>query len=127
MQINIRATNMELTPNLKNYTEKRLKGLDKFIDPGKPEISGFVEIGKITKHHREGNIFRAEIQLKHPDYRSDLRVETESQDLYAAIDEASEKIKRVLIQSKEKRKSFVKRGARLFKKIVYETIGKRFD
>lgn len=118
MNINTKATNMELTQPIKDYIEKRMLGLSKFGNSEEAEIVARVEVGKITKHHRTGDVFRAEIQISHPNYEKNLRAVAECDDLYAAIDKAREQMKRELGETKDKRKSLVKKGARLFKKII---------
>jgi ribosomal subunit interface protein len=109
---------MELTQPIKDYIEKRMLGLSKFGNSEEAEIMARVEVGKTTKHHRAGDVFRAEIQIDHIGYEKNLRVVAERDDLYAAIDEARERMKEELSETKDKRKSLVKKGARLFKKII---------
>lgn len=118
MQINIKATNIELTPAIKGYVEKRLSGLDKFINTSEAEMLAFVEVGKTIGGQRSGNIFRAEVQLKHPDFKESLRSVSENGDLYAAVDGVREKIKRELGKEKDKKRTLVQKGARLFKKLI---------
>lgn len=127
MQINIKATNIELTSSIRDYIDKRIGSLEKFIGSTDGSIQAWVEVGRTTKHHQSGDIFRAEVQIRFPYYEKGIRAEITHSDLYAAIDEAREQIKRELIEVKDKKRTLVQKGARLFKKIVYETIGKRFD
>ncbi len=114
MNINIKATNIELTSAIKNYVEKKIGGLEKFVDAN---TQAFVEIGKTTKHHRTGNVYRAEVQMQIPG-RDSVRVEVNNNDLYAAIDIARVETKEKLVQTKEKRKSLIRQGAKFIKKII---------
>ena len=62
----IKSTNIGLTEAIKNYCLKRLGELDRLLSNfGQPQDAR-VEIGKITNHHKKGNIFRFEINLKVP-------------------------------------------------------------
>jgi putative sigma-54 modulation protein len=73
-----------------------------------------VEIGRTTKHHQAGDIFRAEINLS---INGKLfRVESEQESLYAAIDEVRDDLEREIKKFKEKRETIFIRGARSIKK-----------
>ncbi len=118
MKINIKATNFELTPAIKEYIEEKVGGLEKFIHHPDSSIQTWVEVGLTTRHHQKGDIYRAEIQISLPHIVNGVRVESEQEGLYAAIDDARDEMKRELIKIKEKGTTLVKRGARLFKKII---------
>ena len=63
MQIIIKTKNLELTPSLKNYINKRIEGLKKFVN----KVSDiFVEVEKETLHHKKGEIFRTEALVHFP-------------------------------------------------------------
>jgi len=62
MKINIKTTNISLTPAISEYIEKRIGSLDKFYKK-EEDIVINVEVGKTTEHHKSGDIFRAEINL----------------------------------------------------------------
>jgi putative sigma-54 modulation protein len=127
MEINIKATNIELTPFIRDYINKRIGGLEKFIGSTDSSVRLWVEVGKTTRHHRAGDVFRAEVQIRFPRYEKGIRAEVRHSDLYAAIDEAREQIKKDLNKIKNRKRTLVQKGARLFKKLIYEAIGKRFD
>ncbi|KKR49122.1 MAG: Ribosomal subunit interface protein [Candidatus Magasanikbacteria bacterium GW2011_GWC2_40_17] len=101
MQITIKATGIELTQAITNYVNEKIGGLEKYLkrlDQGSVEAR--VEVGKITKHHNKGDIFRAEINLTVPG--KVLRAEEENSNLYAAIDLMHDEIKRQIVSFKEK-------------------------
>lgn len=112
--INIKATNMELTPAITDYVNKRLASLDKFAK-GR-EMNGYVEVGKTTHHHKQGEVFKAEFDIQ-MDGES-FFTEASTSDLYAAIDEAKEEIIRKITHTKDRRKTLFKRGAMSVKKMV---------
>ena len=61
---NIKSTNFDLTAAIKSYVEKRMGELDRVLTHlGQPQEAR-VEIGKISNHHKKGDIFRFEINLK---------------------------------------------------------------
>ncbi len=118
MQIQIKATNFELTPAIKDYIEEKVGSLEKFIHNSDPSVRAWVEVGMTTKHHQSGDIFRAEIQFRLPHTEKGVRTESEQETLYAAIDDAREEMKRELSRLKDKKTSRARKGARLFKKLI---------
>lgn len=100
MQSILKATNLELTPAIKAYIEKKLEMVDKYL--GKQDvISCHFEVELVTRHHQKGEIFRAEINLTLP--HSLLRVERTAEDLYKAIDKTKDHLVELIKRSKEKR------------------------
>jgi ribosomal subunit interface protein len=118
MNINIKATNMELTPAIKDFIEKKIKGLEKFIGHPDGGIYATVEVGMTTRHHQSGNIFRAEIQIDVPHLMKGARAESLHADLYTAIEDAKDLMKLELSKGKEKKISLARRGARAFKRFI---------
>jgi len=99
MTINIKATNITLTKNLKNYIREKIGSCQKFINTKfPPEV--YVEIEKTTRHHKKGNIFRAEVNLVLP--KKLIRVEAKREDIYLAINETKDLLQRELKQYKSK-------------------------
>lgn len=114
MNINIKATNMELTGAISDYVNKRLAAVEKFSKGA--EMSGYVEVGKTTNHHKQGDVYKAEFSI-------DINGEhffaaSEESDLYAAIDAAKEDISRTISQNKDRKQTLFKRGATSVKKML---------
>lgn len=118
MQINIKATNIELTPAIRDFTEKKVGGLEKFIGRADGAIKAYVEVGMTTRHHSAGNIFRAEIQITVPHIEKGIRIEAVDDDLYTAIEKAKDEMKLELAKLKDKKISLVRRGARALKEFI---------
>ena len=118
MKINIKATNFELTPAIKEYIEEKIGGLEKFIHNPDDSVQAWVEVGLTTRHHQKGDIYRAEIQIRLPRVENGIRTESEQEDLYTAIDDARNEMKLELLKVKGKKRSLALRGARLFKRLV---------
>jgi ribosomal subunit interface protein len=114
MNISIKATNIELTQALKDYTEKRISGIEKF-SPEK--MTTFVEIGKTTEHHRQGDIFKAEVNIT-TSLGNQFYAISETSDLYQSIDEVRDEIVREISSSKGKKEALWKRGARKVKDMI---------
>lgn len=108
MKINIKATNISLTSSITEYIEKKLSMLEKFFK-NTDDVLINIEVGKTTKHHKSGDVFKAEINiLKNGENFYEI-VETE--DLYAAIDEVKDLISYRLSSDKKRVLHLVRRGA----------------
>jgi ribosomal subunit interface protein len=114
MNISIKTTNIELTPALKDYTEKRLNNAAKFIGN---DVFINVEIGKTSNHHKQGDIFRAEINLTTA-LGKQFRAVSEKPDLYEAIDDVRDEIVSAVSSEKGKTEALWKRGARKIKNMM---------
>jgi len=127
MKIVIKATNLKLNQELINYIQEKIGSLEKFakifqsekyynsfFTKGKPRVEVWLEVGKTTRHHRKGDVFRAEAQMRLPG--KSLRVESEREDLKLAITEVKDELQRELKQYKNKLTAQTKRKTRVLKK-----------
>lgn len=115
MNISIKTTNIELTPALRDYTEKRISGLNKFSNE---EITAAVEIGKTSNHHKNSeDLYRAEVNIN-TSLGKQFRAVSEKSDLYEAIDDVREQMSRELSSAKGKKDALWKKGARKIKSIM---------
>lgn len=114
MNINIKATNMEITPAIREYVEKRVSSLSKFETKG--ELSGYIEIGKTTNHHKQGDVYKAEIDITVNS--TNFFAVSETSDLYAAVDAAKDEITRKITSAKDRKQTLFKRGAVSVKKML---------
>src|SRR5690349_10140752 len=111
MNIQIKGTNLQLSPSIKSYIEDKIGNLAKFIDPRGVEV----ELAK-DKHHKTGDVFRAEVMFKVGSKL--MRADAEAQDIYAAIDIVIPKLKEQISKFKEKRTTLERRGARSAKRKI---------
>lgn len=94
----IKATKLDLTDEVKNYIEKKLKKFSRYYD-NVLEIRAEVE--RIApNHHRKGDVFRAEINLTVP--KKTLRVEKTEANLRKAIDKVVDHMKEIIVEYKGK-------------------------
>jgi len=105
---------MELTPALKEYTEKRLGGLSKFTT-GDPVV--VVDLGKTTEHHHKGDIFEAKVTVTTPLGKTHHAV-SQKADLYEAIDDVRTEVVRGLTSAKDKKTTLFRRGAQKIKNLL---------
>ncbi|MEK7505234.1 MAG: ribosome-associated translation inhibitor RaiA [Patescibacteria group bacterium] len=116
MKINIKATGIELTTAIRSYLETKLEPLKKLLGTKEEGAIIQTELGKETKHHKHGEVFRAEINLSFAGKQ--LRAVATANDLYAAIDEVKDELVQETKSGRSKAQSRVKRGARAAKKLL---------
>jgi len=107
MQINIKATKMELTPAIRDYVQEKLDMLEKYL--GDIQVLHCdVEVGVAVGGQQSGKICRAEVNLEVPGEM--LRVTKTEADLYKAIDKVKDHLMRSIKRYKEKRIDRRRRG-----------------
>lgn len=115
MRIIIKGTNIKFSPSINQYIKEKIGGLEKFLKKFNPElIEARVEVGKITRGQRQGDIFRAEVNLS---INGQLfRAERTEESLMAAIDLVKDELAREIRRHKDKQMTMSVRGARSWKK-----------
>ena len=102
MRFNIKSTNLEVTPSLKEYIETKLGRLQKIVQKMEKnqELLLRVEVGRTTKHHKKGEVYRAEANLDIG--KNVLRAESEHKDIHVAINNVYHELEREVTKFKEK-------------------------
>ncbi len=116
MNIKIRSVDFELTGAIEEYLSKKLSSLEKFVE-NKEETICEIEIGKTTRHHKSGDIYKAEINMISPGGKQVYAV-AEEEDVYAAIDRVRDEAERVIVSSKNKYKTLLRKGSSRVKNIL---------
>jgi ribosomal subunit interface protein len=112
----VHATGLSLDPSIDEAIGKVIASIEKFIDPKDESALVDIEVGKTTNHHRSGDIFRAEINLRSK--VGDLRAEAEKEDLFAALAVAKEEVIEALRSTKSKKMDFVRRNGLRLKQML---------
>jgi len=105
MKVTIKATNLNLTPVIKRAIEEKIATLDKFILHIDASVEAFVEIAIETRHHRKGNIYYAEANIKVPGRI--IRSEAKEENIYKAINTVKDELQ--LLLKKYKKRQIAKR------------------
>lgn len=116
MEIRIKTTNFPLRPAVEDYIHKKIGGLEKFLEFMDVGAEVWVEIGKTTKHHLKGDVYRAEVNLKFAN--KGLRAEAETGDIYAAIDMAKDALQQQIKKYKERTVGQNRKDARRVKERI---------
>ena len=91
MAINVRGKNLEVTPALKEYVEKRVKKVTKYFD----KTGDIAVILKVEKGHHQ-------VEVTVPVDGILLRGEESTTDMYASIDQVMDKIEKQIEKHKTK-------------------------
>jgi ribosomal subunit interface protein len=113
---NIKATNLALSPEVRAYVEKRFVSLSSVLDFAEPTLKVQIEVGRTTRHHDKGDVFRAEFNVRQKGER--LRAVAEAASMYAAIDEARDALESEVVREKKQGISFMRRSSRAMKEAV---------
>ncbi len=112
----LKATNIELTDAIGSYVDKILMTIEKHVDADDTSAIADIEVGKTTHHHKSGDIFRAEVNLR--TRIGTFRAVAETPDLYAAIDEVKDEIANVLASKKRRRTDFIRKSGLALKNVI---------
>ncbi len=115
MKINTKATNISITPEISEYIEKKVQMLEKFF-ANIDDVLVNVEVGKTTKHHKSGDVFRAEIKINANG--EEYYTFVESDDLYASIDKVKDEIGYSLSSNKKKSLRMIRKGGQMIKNMM---------
>src|SRR3989338_480392 len=116
MRLTIKAKGIKLTDDVRDYLNKKLLTLEKYINLEDQSVLTSVELGRSTKHHQSGDIFYAEISI----YRGKEMWRSVANDLSlnAAIDSMHDEIARVVTEGKGKKLSLARRGGLAAKELM---------
>lgn len=125
MQINIKATDLELTPALKEFIDDKVGDLERLVQNmgSEPSEAGqaspvevFVEVARTTNHHKKGDVFSSEIQVRLPGAEG-VVVRAEEWDIHRAINKSRDEMKDRLKSTREKQKTKFFDSAAAWKRI----------
>lgn len=100
ININIKASHLELTDALRDYIDTKVNMLEKYLGKRLKVINCDFEIEKAVGGQHKGEIFRAELNLQIPNHI--LRVDKTEKDMYKAIDKVKDHMMLVIKKHKEK-------------------------
>ncbi len=112
MNIIIKTHDIELTDAIKSYAEQKLSNLSNRL--GTDSILE-VELGRTEKHHKDGDHYIVKAHAKYG--TRSVHVESLKQDLYAAIDNAKDKLEDEIAHAGDKSRSMARNFARKVKSL----------
>ncbi len=114
----VKGTNLELTEAIHSAVDKVVEGITRYIDPADTSALAEVEVSRTTHHHKSGDIFRAEINLRTK--IGSMRVEVSKEDLYVALTQAKDELAEMLRSKKSKRLDVVRKSGLKLKNMLRE-------
>ncbi len=100
-----------MSPAIEEYVFKKMQILEKFIQDDSALCE--VELAKSTKHHKAGDLFKAEANITFAGKQ--FYVLAEKEDIYAAIDLMRDEAERVIVSRRKRYIAKVRRGAKRIK------------
>jgi len=113
--INLKATNIEISPGLSSLIEQKLRPLEKLIPDGETDMKCEVELEKLTEHI-SGKIYRVEANLYIAGTM--FRGEATEDQVEKAIDVVRNELRREIQRANGKRQSLVRRGSQALKSML---------
>lgn len=116
MKLNLKATDITISPQIRSYLDRRLQSLEKLVNLDDTAVILDVELGRTTRHHQTGDIFFAEINIFRG--KEIFRAVADRPDIMSAIDGMRDAIARELSSRKDKQVSLIRRSGLLAKTIL---------
>lgn len=114
MRVSLKGTNLKLLESTREYVDKKIgRIMERFLIRDDEPIALDIEVGKTTRHHRTGKIFRAEANLSIG--KALLRAEAIGETLNEAVDILEEELELEIKKFKTRRRSLFLKGARKLK------------
>ena len=111
----ITSAGIELTEKIEDYVDKRIESVRKFVLENE-EAQMNIKLGKTTKHHLKGDVFRAEIDIHYG--KNYFRAEAHAGDLFSAIDIAKDELVDEISRGKGKHLKIFKKGHQKIKNLI---------
>ena len=118
MQTIIKESSLKLALFEEAYLQKKLAAVEKMIDPADTLASAEIEVERTTRHHRQGKIFRAEINLQTA--LGKFRVEAYGDSVSTALDYMKDEIQVELARKKDKIIMQTRAGGRRAKDLLHK-------
>ncbi|PIT91070.1 ribosomal subunit interface protein [Candidatus Kaiserbacteria bacterium CG10_big_fil_rev_8_21_14_0_10_49_17] len=108
MLVSIKATLIELTPEIEEYINKKVGTFEKHIHKDDESVKCEVEVGKVSEHHQSGDVYRTEVNITHDGKL--FRAESKGESMNAALDSVRDEMEKQLRRHKKKKDSLLRRG-----------------
>ena len=113
MNITLLGTNLDITESLREKVYAEFKRFEKILEPN-THIA--VEIGKTTHHHKNGEVYKAEVKIVEP--KAEYYADFVTENLYESIDTLADELFQKITSSKSKHRSLFRRGGAKIKKLL---------
>ncbi|MGE5541000.1 MAG: HPF/RaiA family ribosome-associated protein [Bacillota bacterium] len=112
MQIQFKGTNYELTPDVTDLATRKIEGLEKYCAQSDQEPMAYLDMGRLTEAHQNGNVWYADCNFDVEGRRYYAKAEAET--LRNALDRMTAELAKELRRDHKKRHTLPKRvGAKV--------------
>ncbi len=112
----VKTSGIDMTEKLLDTLEKKLAQVERLLPAGAKSAIFEIELGKATKHHKTGKIYRAEANISYGPVIH--RAEGVEETIEAAIDVMKNELKAELRKGRTKKKDEARKGGRELKRRV---------
>lgn len=116
MDIRVKTTAYEMTPETSDYLDERIASLEKFLGSDADVTRCEVEIGQDGGHRHGDNLFFAEFHILYPG--GSIRSTNHSESVRGAIDDAKEEAARQLRRERKAHIRMWRRSGAAFKRLL---------
>lgn len=118
MDIRIKATDYELTPETRKYLDERIAHVEKILGDDAHNARLEIELGRAAGRPRHGaNIWFAEIQILYGSGNK-IRATNNSESINGAIDDVRNEVERQLVKEKGLHKRLLHKGGEAVKRLL---------
>ena len=118
MDIRIKTTDYQITPEVSAYLEERLAHLQKFLGDTADTVRCEVELGRDAGRPRHGaNMWFAEVQIIQPG-QALVRATNHSESINGAIDDVKEEVERQLRRGRKLHIRMYRKGGAFAKRLL---------
>ena len=114
MNIIIKATHVDLTPEIRSAINEKIGELEKFTAFSNTDVEAHVDVGRSTFHHQRGDIYFAKVDF-HVHGRT-IHAQVESPDIISALTEVKDELQVEVKKFKQKGLSQRLKAWRVWKK-----------
>lgn len=117
VNFHIKTKDLDLTPEVNSQVHEKLGVIEKYLEAkGDKEVLVEVEIGLRSKHHKKGDVYRAEVNVS-----SDgefYRAVSKRSSIAEALDDLKDEIGKVIRRKEGRKDSLFRKGGRLIKNLL---------
>ena len=116
METRIKGTDYTVTSEIKNYLHERLETVERHLGADAELALCEVELGRSVGHSRNGEVWRAEINLTHQ--KEFVRATSSAESINAAIDKVKDEILDQLHTNKHIHRRLLRKGGNFLKGLM---------
>jgi ribosomal subunit interface protein len=111
----------ELSKNPTRFAERKLRSLQKYLNGSSDDAQAFVEFGKSSEAHLNGEIWRVHIKLDSQGQR--FHATATGEQLQGAISTAVKELETEMRKTKQRARRMVRRGGNALKALMRGFVG----